>query len=247
VTGEQAALWSGATYERIAATFAPVHELVVRKLEIGPGDRVLDLACGTGGVALVAARAGAEVVGLDISADQLEKARRAAGEAGLEIRFDEGDCEALPYAEGSFDAVASVFGFVFAPDHRRAAAEVMRVCGRGSRLALTAWPAGGWDRPGEQVGRPYPAGDDAREWGRREYVEERLGGSFDLRYDGGEWVVAGPPEELWELLRTSVPPLRAWLATLDPERYAEAERVYLDFFAGGEMRREYLLIVGERR
>ncbi len=132
---DAAAAWSGATYERIAEALAPIHRRIVEMLEPQPGERFLDLACGTGGVALVAARTGADVTGLDISADQLVKAQAAAEEAGVSITFDEGDAQALPYADSSFDAVASVFGMIFAPDHGRAGAELTRVCrpGRGSR------------------------------------------------------------------------------------------------------------------
>jgi len=241
-----AELWSGASYERIAATFTPVHEQVVRELAVGGGDRVLDLACGTGGVALVAARTGATVVGLDLSSDQLDKARLEAEDAGLEIRFDVGDCQELPYADGSFDAVASVFGFIFASDNRRAAAELVRVVRAGGRAAFTAWPEDDWSRLGDRLGRTYPEGDDARAWSDPEYVVELIGGAFRLRFERNEWAVMGTPEELWELVRTSVPPLRVWLEALDADRYAEAERAYLEFFAGGEMRREYLLAVGER-
>jgi SAM-dependent methyltransferase len=244
---DAAALWSGASYERIAATFAPIHARAVGELNLDQGDWLLDLACGTGGVARTAARVCAEVVGLDISSDQLGKARRAADEEGLHIRFDEGDCHELPYADAAFDAVASVFGFIFAVDHARAAAELARVCRKDGRLVLTAWRAGEWDRVGEQLGRPYPAGDDAREWGRPEYVEQLLGRAFRLRFDEGTWTVSGSPRELWDLVSTSVPPIRAWLDTLDAERYAEAEGAYLDFFASGELRREYVLVKGQRR
>src|SRR5581483_7544410 len=131
-----AQLWSGAAYERIAETFAPIHDRTVAALDLRPGDRVLDLACGTGGVALRAARAGADVTGLDISPDQLAKARAAAAAAGLEIRFDEGDVQELPYGEAEFDAVASVFGMIFADDAGRAAAELARVCRPGGRLVF---------------------------------------------------------------------------------------------------------------
>ena len=108
VSGSVADAWSGASYERIAETLAPIHDRIVEALALRPRMRVLDVACGTGGVALRAARAGADVVGIDISADQLAKARRAAKEEGLEIQFDEGDCEALPYWDGAFEAVASL-------------------------------------------------------------------------------------------------------------------------------------------
>jgi SAM-dependent methyltransferase len=244
---ETAAFWSGASYERIAATFAPVHEQVVRELGVGAEDRVLDLACGTGGVALVAARAGADVVGLDISPDQLAKARLAAEAAGLSIRFDEGDCQALPYEDASFDVAASVFGFVFAASDRQAAAELARVVRSGGRIAFTGWTDDEWSRVGERLGRPFPEGDDAREWGKEAYVREQLGASFELGFEWGEWVIQGSPQELWELSSTSVPPLKGWLDTLDPESYEEAEQAYLALFASGELRRRYLLAKGSRR
>lgn len=244
---ETAALWSGASYERIAATFTPIHEQVVRELGCGSGDRVLDLACGTGGVALVAARTGADVVGADISTDQLVKARRAAEEVGLEIRFDEGDCQALPYEGGAFDVVASVFGFVFAASHRQAAGELTRVVRSGGRIGFTGWTDDEWSRVGDQLGRPYPEGDDAREWGRETYVREQLGEAFELGFVWGEWLIEGSPAELWELVSTSVPPLKVWLDSLDAKRCAEAEQAYLELFAPGEVRRRYLLVTGERR
>src|SRR4051812_11819074 len=131
VSGSAADTWSGASYERIAETFAPIHDRVVRTLAVEPGTRLLDVACGTGGVALRAARADADVTGIDISADQLAKARRAAEAEGLAIRLDEGDCQELPYADAEFDAVASAFGAIFAPDQERTAAELARVCRPG--------------------------------------------------------------------------------------------------------------------
>src|SRR5262249_12055254 len=112
----QAADWSGAAYERIAEAFVPTHERMVEELAPAAGERFRDLACGTGGVALIAARRGAEVTGLDISADQLGKARAAADEAGFSIRFDEGDAQSLPYDDAEFDVIASAFGIIFAPD-----------------------------------------------------------------------------------------------------------------------------------
>src|SRR5581483_3709905 len=127
---DAAAAWSGATYERIAESFAPIHAELVEALRVQPGERFLDVATGTGGVALPAARAGAEVTGQDISTDQLGKARRAAEEAGLSIRFDEGDAQELPYEDESFDVVASAFGAIFAPDRERTARELQRVLRR---------------------------------------------------------------------------------------------------------------------
>jgi SAM-dependent methyltransferase len=239
-------LWSGASYERIAETFAPIHLRVVEVLDVRPGQAFLDVACGTGGVALRAARRGADVTGVDISADQLAKARAAADEERLPVRLDEGDCQALRYAVASFDAVASVFGLIFAESRERTAAEVARVTRPGGRLAFTAWYEDDWVRVGRAVGRPEPPGDSLA-WSDREHVRELLGEAFELEFEAGEWLVTGSPAELWELASTSAPPLANWLATLDETRRAEVERAYLAVFASGEMRRPYLLVLGTRR
>ena len=248
VSGNAAETWSGASYERIAETFAPIHDRVVEALAIEPGSRFLDVGCGTGGVALRAARAGANVVGIDISPDQLAKARRAAEEQGLAIQFDEGDAQELPYADGEFDAVASVFGAVFAPNQHRTAAELGRVCRRGGRLALTAWPADEWAEVHARAGRIFVEDADAREWADEEHVRKLLGDAFELEFETGEWrIEAGSGEELWELASTSMPPLRAWLAELDDEGRARAERVYLEALSSGVLARSYTLVLGTRR
>ncbi len=248
VSGAPADAWSGASYERIAETFASIHDRVVAELALHPGARVLDVACGTGGVALRAARAGADVVGIDISADQLAKARAAAEATGLEIRFDEGDCKELPYDAAEFDAVASAFGAIFAPDHERVAAELARVCRPSGRLALSAWPKDEWSEVSARAGRTPAPGPDARDWAEEAQVRALLGDSFDLDLLRGEWrIEADSGEELWELASTSMPPLRSWLAEQNDEVRAHAERVYLEYLAPGVLRREYVLVVGTRR
>jgi SAM-dependent methyltransferase len=248
VSGSTADVWSGASYERIAETFAPIHDRIVGALALAPGVRFLDVACGTGGVALRAARAGADVVGIDISADQLAKARRAAQEEGLPIRFDEGDCEALPYGDGEFDAMASAFGAIFAPDHERAAGELARVCRPGGRLALTAWPKDEWSDVNERAGRTFPEGPDARDWADEEHVRALLGGAFDLELQTCGWrVEADSGEQLWEFASTSMPPLKAWLEEQSDEARARAEQVYLDHLASGVLARDYVFVLGTRR
>jgi ubiquinone/menaquinone biosynthesis C-methylase UbiE len=247
-TGSVADAWSGASYERLAETYAPIHDRVVPALEIEPGDRVLDVACGTGAVALRAARAGADVVGIDISADQLAKARDAAAEAGVAIRFEEGDCQELPFAALEFDAVASTFGAVFALDHERTAAELARVCRVGGRLALTAWAEDHWSAVNARAGRTFPASANPYEWAEEEHVRELLGATFDLEFQTGTWrIEAGSGEELWELASTSMPPLKAWLAEQSAEARERAEQVYLDYLEPGVLERTYLLVLGTRR
>jgi ubiquinone/menaquinone biosynthesis C-methylase UbiE len=247
VTGA-AEVWSGASYERLAETYGPIHDRVVASLALEPGTRVLDAACGTGAVALRAARAGADVVGIDISSDQLAKARRAAEAEGLEIRFDEGDCQELPYGEAEFDAVASAFGAIFAADHQRTAGELARVCRPGGRLAMTAWKKDAWSEQHAKAGRTFSLEADAREWSEEEHVRRSLGGAYDLEFQTGEWRVAAESgEALWDLVSNSMPPLRAWLAEQDDDAHAHAERVYLDFLASGVLEREYVLVLGLRR
>jgi len=248
VTGSAADTWSGASYERIAETFAPIHDRIVEALTVGPAARVLDVACGTGGVALRAARTGADVVGIDISADQLAKARHAAEAEGLAIRFDEGDCQELPYGDAEFDAVASAFGAIFAPDHERTAAQLARVCKPGGRLALTAWPVDAWSETHARAGRVFIEDADAREWSKEEHVRKLLGDAFDLELQTGTWrIEADSGAALWELVSTSMPPLRAWLAEQTEEVRARAEEVYLDYLASGVLARDYVLVLGTRR
>jgi ubiquinone/menaquinone biosynthesis C-methylase UbiE len=248
VNGSVADTWSGASYERLAETYAPIHDRVVEALAIEPGARVLDVACGTGGVALRAARAGANVVGIDISADQLVKARSSAGDEGLAIEFDEGDCQELPYDDGEFDAVASAFGAIFAADHEQTARELARVCRPGGRLVLTAWQKDGWSDLHAKAGRTFSLEADAREWSQKERVHALLGDAFELELEEGRWrVEADSGAALWELLSNSMPPLRTWLAEQSDEKRAHAERVYLQFLGPGVLEREYVLVMGIRR
>ena len=243
---DSAAVWGGASYERIAEAFAPIHERIVAALAPRPGEQFLDLACGTGGVALIAARRGAEVTGLDLSPGQLEKARAAATEAGLPIQFDVGDCQSLPYGDASFDAVASAFGIIFAPDHGRAAAELTRVCRHGARVAITSWPEDEWFRLNARL-RPDYENMPARHWADEGYVRA-LFPELELSFDRGESrIEAGSDEELWQLLATSVPGLKAWLETLDPDAWENAHQQFLRLIPDGVLRREYVFVLGKRR
>jgi SAM-dependent methyltransferase len=204
------------------------------------------VATGTGGVALPAAHAGAEVTGQDLSADQLVKARAAAAEAGVSIRFDEGDAQELPYEDESFDVVSSAFGVIFAPDHERAAGQLTRVLRHGGRLGLTTWTDDAWFRFNRSI-RPDYEGATAQRWGDESYARGLLP-ELDLVFQPGEWVLeAASAEELWELLAASVPPLKAWLETLDPGARQHIDREYLQFLGGARLRREYVRILGTRK
>ena len=131
--------WGAGEYETTAADLQPVSERVVALAAPLHGVRLLDVATGTGNAALVAARAGAIVTGLDASPRLIAVARERAATEGLSIDFEVGDAEALPYRDGSFDVAVSVFGLIFAADPQRAVGELLRILRPGGRALLTAW------------------------------------------------------------------------------------------------------------
>ena len=120
-------VWGTGPYERVSATIADLQDELIARLGPAPGVRWLDSATGTGETAKRAARAGADVVGVDIAPALIETARREAEEDGLEIRYEVCDCEALPFEDASFDVVSSTCGVMFAPDHAAVAGELTRV------------------------------------------------------------------------------------------------------------------------
>jgi SAM-dependent methyltransferase len=135
--------WGAGRYERTAAQLLPVAELVVDRAAPRAGERVLDLGCGTGNAAIAAARRGASVTGVDPAERLLGVARERAAAEGLDATFLAGEAARLPLADGSVDAVVSVFAIIFAPDPEAAVAELARVAGPHARLALAAWIPGG--------------------------------------------------------------------------------------------------------
>ena len=249
-------IWASGTYERFAARLAPVTDQLIDALRIAPGERVLDLATGTGEVAVRAAKAGGRVTAIDFAEPMLEKARRHAAEEGVEIRFDRGDVEYLPYEDACFDVLASNFGLIFAPDHANVAAEVARVTCSGGRLGFTAW------KPNPKMSELYRhftedpiEGREVYEWGREDHVEDMLGDDFALEYDDGTlWIEADSAEDVWELFAGSVPPVRALVDQLAPARRAEFHQAFVELYAtyedgrgGIRAPRRYLLVVGRRK
>jgi SAM-dependent methyltransferase len=137
------ATWTAGDFGRIAMGYAPGAAAFVRRLALKPAHAVLDVACGTGNLTLPAARDHAIVTGLDLAPNLIAEARESAVREGLDIRFDVGAAEALPYGDGAFDAVMSMFGVMFSPRPELALAELMRVTRDGGRIALASWtPAG---------------------------------------------------------------------------------------------------------
>ena len=170
--------WSAGDFTQIAAAYTAGAEAFVQRLALVSGTTVLDVACGSGNLALPAARLGARVTGIDIAPNLVEAARLAAKREGLPIDLHEGDAEALPYPDATFETTISMFGVMFAPRPELAMAELFRVTRPGGRIALANWT------PGSFIGEmlrahvkrvPPPAGvPSSLAWGDRDQVAKRL-------------------------------------------------------------------------
>jgi SAM-dependent methyltransferase len=248
-------MWGGADYEQIAQRLAPVQDELAARLGVRPGERVLDVGTGTGELALRAARAGADVTGVDISEPLVDQARAKAAHEGLPAAFDLGDAQRLPYADASFDVAASCFGVIFAPDARSVGRELARVVRAGGRLGLSTWvPNDDMAEIFERFQREKPAAD-FEQWGEAARVEELLGRDFELELVRGTWLnEAESPEALWHLAETATPPTKAFLSTLDDAgraAYRAAMLEHWERFRTGDGRiaepRDYLLVLGVRR
>jgi SAM-dependent methyltransferase len=133
-------MWATGDYAAIARDmFWEVGDRIVQRVGLHPGQRVLDIACGTGNAAIRAAAAGGRVIGVDLTPELFEDARRLAADAGVEVEWVQGDAEALPFEDESFDVVLSTFGCMFAPRHEVAAGELVRVLRPGGRMGLCSW------------------------------------------------------------------------------------------------------------
>jgi SAM-dependent methyltransferase len=180
------ATWIAGDFGQIAQAYTPGAAEFIARLNLQTGEKVLDVACGTGSTAIPAARAGAIVTGVDIAPNLLEQARENAEAEGLNCQFDEGDAEALGFADGSFDAVVTMFGAMFAPRPEKVAAELVRVCRAGGRIVMANWTPQGFvgqmfKRTGAHV-PPPPAMPSPILWGDEAVARERLkDGTTDLQ------------------------------------------------------------------
>jgi ubiquinone/menaquinone biosynthesis C-methylase UbiE len=251
-----AAAWSSAPWEEAEHLIGEVHERLVAALDPRPGERWLDVGTGAGAVALLIARRGADTTGIDPAYGLIESAKRRAADEGLDVAFDVGDAESLPYEDASFDGVASSMGMIFAPSHEAAAGEVARVLRPGGRLGFTAW------RPETAffaITRKYapPPPEDAGnpdDWSREAYVEKMLGDSFELTFQVLTMTfLAESGDAAWELMSRTVGPFKAGVTMLEPEQLAEFHREFVELLdahranGGVELPGEYLLVVGTRR
>jgi len=204
VKQRQQQTWSSGDYAVVATRIVLVAERLVDEADLHAGWRVLDVATGSGNAAIAAARLGCTAVGIDYVPALLERARERAAAEGLDIELQAADAEALPFADGSFDAVTSVFGAMFAPDHARTAAELLRVCRPGGTIALAGWTPGGFigglfRTVGEHC--PPPAGvQSPLLWGTESHLGELFGDhvaslevverTFTFRFASAEQFVA---------------------------------------------------------
>ncbi len=252
-------VWGSGPYERISEHLRIAHDHLLRAVEPRDGERWLDVATGTGEIAVRAAEGGATVTGLDLAPDLIDRARARVDEAGVDVELVVGDAETMPFDDGSFDTVTSSFGAMFAPDHAAVASELARVCASGGRLGLLTWhPTDGvaaffkvmaayQPPPPEGVGSPFT-------WGDRDHVTELLGDAFELRFEEGDCPQpAASGEDAWELFSTSYGPTKALAESLDDDKREAMRSDWVAYFEqfrvddGISQPRPYVLILGTRR
>jgi ubiquinone/menaquinone biosynthesis C-methylase UbiE len=255
------ATWAAGDYDQIARGIQAVADHVVRSARIRAGERVLDVACGTGNTALMARARGAEVTGLDLTPELLAVAQKRGVDQGYEdITWKAGDAEDMPFPDGAFDVVVSSCGLMFAPDQQKVADEVARVTKRGGRIAIQAWTrdsgvgrmfaiAGNYIAPPPGVPSPF-------EWGDEEKVRSLFGSSFrDFRferYDCPEY--ADRPEQIADLFIERYGPTHRAHQALPPDKAASFRNDLIDLYRGyvtpadGKVRwgREYLITLAIR-
>ena len=259
-------VWALGDYRRFAK--AMVWELgpvLVEACELGPGLRVLDVAAGTGNVAIRAAQAGAEVVASDLTPESLAAGEQEALARGVELSWVVADAQALPFADGEFDVVTSAVGAMFAPDHRAVADELLRVCRPGGTIGMINFTLEGlisdfFGALAPYMPAPPPESLPPALWGSEEHVRELFGDRLEsLDMSRGEYVErADSPRDYRDLFKRTFGPVVATYAGLadEPARAAALDRDFLEFAdrantgspeGPAEYRYEYLLVVARRR
>lgn len=252
---KQRATWALGEYDRIADGLTISTDQTLRVAKIRSGERVLDLATGTGITAIAARERGAQVTGVDLTPELIAIARSKANDAGFnDINFQEGDAEALAFADASFDVVVSTCGHMFAPDQPKVASELARVTRPGGRVVFLAWtPDGGlgsWFRITNKHVPPPPGLASPFNWGDAEKVRALLGSAFgDVAFTHGDCPQFGAsPEDIWELFSTRYGPTVRAVTSLEGDALQAFRKELLSFLEGyraadGKVRwgREYLI------
>ena len=178
---KHAAMWASGSYRTVVDEIVgPLGGILVETVDVQPGQRVLDVAAGTGSSAIPATRRGAEVIATDLTPELLDVALAAADAEGLQLTFQTADAEALPYTDGEFDTVISSIGVMFAPHHQEAADELVRVCRPGGTIGVLSWTPEGFIGQMFAVMKPYappppPGASPAPLWGRADHVRTLFG------------------------------------------------------------------------
>ncbi|HKW96975.1 MAG TPA: class I SAM-dependent methyltransferase [Bryobacteraceae bacterium] len=252
--------WMAGDYDLFSRYLQKGAEEFFARLEIAPPARLLDVACGAGQLALVAARAGLRVTGCDIATNWLERARTRAASEGLAITFEEGDAEALPYPDSQFDVVTSLIGAMFAPRPELVAAEFTRVCKPGGRIAMANWTPGGF------VGRMFktisrhlapPGTPSPVLWGDEAVVRDRFkSGIADLRCTSRMYHFDYPfaPDAVVEFFRANYGPMTRAFESLDEKNQAELRNELVQLWSsqnqsadgGTRLDAEYLEVIATR-
>lgn len=249
---------AGRDYDNISFGVADALGHAVQRLSPGPGQKVLDVATGTGWTARSVARLGANVTGVDISSELLDAATELSGHARPSITFRQADAEELPFADASFDGVISTFGVMFAADQELAARELGRVCRPGGRLSLVVWEQGGSVQDflgiiGEYDDAPPPTASPLA-WGDPDHARHLLGDDFELWFEPGvNHHYFDSVEDAWAWYARGFGPIKQVLNQLTPDRQRAFKQAVDDYHgkfatdAGLHIRREYLAIIGRRR
>ena len=231
------ATWSAGDFGQIARYYADEAEAFIKRLDLKPGMKVLDVACGTGNLAIPAARLGATVTGVDIAANSVEQARQNAKAEGLSAKFDEGDAEGLPYDDASFDAVVTMFGAMFAPRPELVASELKRVCRPGGFIAMANWTPGGFIGQMFKITSshipPPPGMTSPVLWGVEEKVRERFGegiSKVETRLQKVTWAFPFSPAEVVEHFRLYYGPAQKAMGALDEQKGAALRKDLEELF-----------------
>jgi SAM-dependent methyltransferase len=244
-----------AHFAPLEANTTPEASRLVKHARVRPDHRVLDVACGTGVVAVTAARLGARVTGLDLTPELLERARENADIAGVDVEWHEGDVEQLPFGDAAFDVVLSQFGHMFAPRPEMAVAEMLRVLKPGGTIAFSTWPpelllGRVFALGGRYMPPPPPGVAPPPPWGDPNVVRERLGTAVkDLAFDRARMLVPAlsPQHNRLRAERTAGPLVKLVdsLTATDPARLAafrrEYEAIVAEYFEDNTVRHDYLL------
>jgi SAM-dependent methyltransferase len=257
------AMWGLGDYPAVASEVIPgLGATLVQECEVKSGDRVLDVAAGSGNAALPAAVLGARVVASDLTPELFDDGRARAAELGVDVEWREGDAEALPFGDAEFDVVLSCVGVMFAPHHQESADELVRVCRPGGRIGLISWTPEGFIGQMFATMKPYappppPGASPPPLWGSEAHVRTLFGDrvtDIEARRDRLPVTRFSSGEEFRDFFKACYGPTIAVYRHIadDPEKVAALDHELADLarrhdVGGGAMEWEYLLLTGRRR